>query len=78
MKKSVALFVRTGKLNGDKLMGIAMITNLKKWKEPHSPDLFLITKGPGKTFEGVGTQERRDTGGRSEWESQSEHPELRD
>lgn len=30
MKKNVALFLSTGKLNNDKLMGVTMIKNFKK------------------------------------------------
>lgn len=44
VKKNTALFLRTGKLNGVRHMGITMIKNLKKWKEPRSTDLFLIGK----------------------------------
>lgn len=42
--KNTALFLRTGKLNGVRHMGITMIKDLKKWKEPRSTDLFLIGK----------------------------------
>ena len=33
MKKNAALFLSAGRLNGDKLMGITMIKNLKKKSE---------------------------------------------
>lgn len=74
VKKNVALFLSAGKLNNDKLMGVTMIKNFKKWKEP---DLFLISKALRKRFEGVDTQAERGRG-QSEWESQSEEAKLDD
>lgn len=58
-------------------MGVTMIKNFKKWKEPDSPDLFLISKALRKRFEGVGTQAERGRG-QSEWESQSGEAKLDD
>lgn len=78
VKKNVALFLRTEKFNGDKLMGITMIRNFKKWKEPDSPDSFLIGKALRKRFEGVGTQAKKRGRVQSEWESQLGDPELGD
>lgn len=42
VKKNVALSLWSAKLGGDKLMGVTMIKNSKKRKEPESPDLFLL------------------------------------
>lgn len=52
MKKKVALFLSKRELSGDKLMGITMLKNPKKLKEPGLPHLFLIRRALKKMIYG--------------------------